>query len=238
MKKILITNDDGITADGIIRLARVAAKLGEVTVMAPDHQCSAMSHRITLSEPIDVYPVPDFPVEGVRAYKSTGTPADCVRFGLLNFIEGKADLVLSGINYGYNAGSDIQYSGTAAAALEAASTGVHAIALSEGANGVHEVTDKYLEQVIVDLMEKPLGFNQIWNVNFPECKLSEFKGILENRTVSPTAFYTDSYREESLPEGGTRLFVDGEYRTEALEGTDFRACVDNYISVGIVNNIN
>lgn len=237
MKKILITNDDGITADGIVRLAQAAKAFGEVTVVAPDHQCSAMSHRITLTEPIDVYPVPDFPVEGVKAYKATGTPADCVRFGLLNFMKGHTDLVLSGINFGYNAGSDIQYSGTAAAALEAASSGVQAIALSEGAGGVHEVTDAYLEQIIGMLIDRKLDINQIWNVNFPECKLGELKGVLENRTVSHTAFYTDRYREEALPGGGIRLYIDGEYRTEAPEGTDFKACVDNYISVGIVSNL-
>ena len=81
MQKILITNDDGIQSDGIIRLARAAKKYGKVWVVAPDGQRSAMSHRITLHETIEFFPV-DFPVEGVHAYASTGTPADCVRFGI------------------------------------------------------------------------------------------------------------------------------------------------------------
>ena len=105
-----------------------------------------MSHYITLHSHIDVYEVKDFPVEGVHAYKSTGTPADCVRFGLRNFVQ--ADAVLTGINFGYNCGTDLQYSGTAGAAFEGAVEGVHSIAFSEGAFGVHEVSDKYLEQLL------------------------------------------------------------------------------------------
>ena len=236
MRKILITNDDGITADGIVRLARAAARLGEVWVVAPDHQCSAMSHRITLTSPIDVHRV-DFPVEGVHAYSATGTPADCVRFGILNIVKDRPDAVLSGINFGYNCGSDIQYSGTAAAALEGASAGVHSIALSEGANGVHEVTDAYLEQILDELIDRPLGHNRIWNVNFPECPIADFRGILRDRRVAKDAFYIDRYAEEPLPDGGIRLRVDGEYHEVAEEGTDFRASVDNYISIGVVKNV-
>ena len=86
MQKILITNDDGIQSDGIIRLARAAKKYGKVWVVAPDGQRSAMSHRITLHETIEFLSV-DFPVEGVHAYASTGTPADCVRFGILNIVK-------------------------------------------------------------------------------------------------------------------------------------------------------
>ena len=95
MQKILITNDDGIQSDGIIRLARAAKKYGKVWVVAPDGQRSAMSHRITLRETIEFFPV-DFPVEGVHAYASTGTPADCVRFGILNIVKEKPDVIIVG----------------------------------------------------------------------------------------------------------------------------------------------
>ncbi len=236
MKKILITNDDGIHADGLIRLARAAKEFGEVYVVAPDRECSAMSHRITLREPIDVYPA-DFPIEGVKAWKTTGTPADCVRFGILNIVREKPDLVLSGINYGYNCGSDIQYSATVGAALEAACVGVHAIALSEDFSDKHEVTDAYLSQMIAELAEKPLGRNQIWNVNFPNCTLQDFKGIARDRVVADNAFFNDEYLEEELENGGRRLRVNGMYHENAAEGTDFRAVVDGYISVGVVNNL-
>ena len=109
MKKILITNDDGIRADGIIRLARAAMKYGEVWVVAPEDQRSAASHSISLRDPVDVYPH-DFPVAGVRAFSCSGTPADCVRVGCLSVMPEKPDAVLSGINFGYNAASDIQLS--------------------------------------------------------------------------------------------------------------------------------
>lgn len=240
MKKILITNDDGITADGLIRLARAARKYGEVWVIAPDHQCSAMSHHITLHENIFVKPEPDFPVEGVHAYSSTGTPADCVRFGILNFVKAIPDAVLSGINFGYNCGSDIQYSGTAAGAFEGASVGAFSLAISEGANGVHEVTDVFLDKILgeyLDANRHPLEFNTIWNINFPECHIGDFAGIVTDRTVARDAFYIDTYIEEPQPDGTIKLTVHGDYHEEAAEGTDFRACVDNCISIGIVRNI-
>lgn len=235
-KKILITNDDGIDSDGIKRLAQAALKFGEVWVVAPDGQRSAMSHSLTLREAIDVYPY-DFPVPGVHAYAASGKPADCVRIGTLNIVPGKPDLVLSGINYGYNCASDIQYSATAGAAFEGAFQKIQTIALSEGASDCHEVTDYYLEQIIEELMDASLSYGQIWNVNFPQCPLSECKGILRDRTVSHGAFYKDAYTEETLENGGIRYRVDGHYNEDAEAGTDFRAIVDGYVSIGIANNI-
>lgn len=233
---ILITNDDGITSDGIVRLARTAKKFGEVYVVAPNNQCSAMSHRISIREPIDVYPH-DFPVEGVKAFATTGTPADCIRVGVLNVLPVKPDVVLSGINFGYNSGNDLQYSATVAAALEGANYGIHSIAVSEGADGVHEVCDAYLEEMLAEYIKKPLGTRQIWNINFPECKLSDYKGVLTGRTVALEGFYTDSFEEEKLSDGGVRYHVKGIYNNEAEEGSDMKALVDNYISIGIINNL-
>ncbi len=233
---ILITNDDGIRADGLIRLARTASELGRVTVIAPEEQRSAMSHKITLREPIDVWKE-EFPVPGVEAYATTGTPADCVRFGMLNIVKEPVDLVLSGINFGYNSGTDVQYSATIGAAMEAANTGVHAIALSEGINGCHEITDAHLLRIIEELKDRPLEYDQIWNVNFPQLPLSQYRGTLEGRWVAHNGFYHDRYAEERLPDGRLRLRVDGEYYEEAPEGSDVRAIIDGYISVGIVANL-
>ena len=101
MRKILITNDDGIEANGLVRLAREAVKFGEVWVVAPDSQRSAMSHSLTLRGSFEAWKV-SFPVDGVHAYACTGTPADCVRIGVLNIVPDKPDVVFSGINYGYN----------------------------------------------------------------------------------------------------------------------------------------
>ena len=235
-RKILITNDDGIDSDGIIRLAKAAQKFGEGWVVAPDGQRSAMSHSITLRHGIEVHPY-EFPVAGLHANATTGTPADCVRVGGLNIVPGIPDTVFSGINYGYNCAMDIQYSATAGAAFEASFQKVHTIAFSEGASHCHEVTDAYLEQVMGELLDAPLGYGQIWNVNFPDCKLSDCKGVLRERKVSHGGFYRDRYKEEKLADGGICYLVDGVYNEDAEDGTDFRALVDKYISIGVATNI-
>lgn len=235
--RILITNDDGINTDGIIRLAEAAKDFGEVWVVAPNDQRSAASHSISLHNHIDVYPHV-FPVEGVKAFSCSGTPGDCVRVGSLKIMPHKPDVVLSGINHGYNVASDIQYSATAGAAFEASFQGYLAIALSEQANDCHEIADTYLHDILSDLISKKLEYGQIFNVNFPGCPLSDCKGILYDRKVSHGMFYRDHYIElEKLPDNGVRLMVEGDYNEDAEEGTDFRAVVENYISLGIVNNI-
>ena len=236
MRKILITNDDGINADGIIRLAQAATEFGEVWVIAPDSQRSAMSHSITLRHSVDAWKV-DFPVPGVHAYACSGTPGDCVRIGSLNIVPEKPDHVFSVINYGFNAASDIQYSATAGAAFEAAFQGIHTIAFSEDACEIHEVTERYLKEIIAELLNKTLGVNQIWNVNFPGCQLAECNGILRDRKVSADAFYVDRYIETTVSEDKVSYMVEGIRNYSALEGTDLKAIFDNYISIGIATNI-
>ena len=236
MRRILITNDDGIDADGIIRLARAAKEFGEVWVVAPESQRIAVSHGITLRHSIEAWKV-DFPVSGVHAYACDGKPADCVRIGVLNIVPGKPDHVFSGINYGYNVATDLQYSATAGAAFEAAFQKIHTIAFSEDACELHEVTDRYLQEIIAELLDKPLGINQIWNVNFPSCRLSECNGILRDRKVSTEVFYKDRYTETMVSEGRISYMVEGIRNYSASEGTDLKAILDNYVSVGIATNI-
>ena len=236
MKKILITNDDGIDSDGLIRLAKVAMEFGEVWVVAPHSQRSAMSHSITLRHSIEAWEV-DFPVPGIRAYACDGTPADCVRIGVLNIVPEKPDHVFSGINYGYNVGSDLQYSATAGAAFEASFQKIHTIAFSEDADEMHEVTDEYIKDIMGDLLDKPLEINQIWNVNFPSCRLKDCKGILKGRTVSTDEFYKDRYLEKKVSSGKISYMVEGIRNYEASQGTDLRAILDNYVSIGIATNI-
>ena len=236
MKKILITNDDGIDSDGLIRLAKVAMEFGEVWVVAPHSQRSAMSHSITLRHSIEAWEV-DFPVPGIRAYACDGTPADCVRIGVLNIVPGKPDHVFSGINYGYNVGSDLQYSATAGAAFEASFQKIHTIAFSEDADEMHEVTDEYIKDIMGELLDQPLEINQIWNVNFPSCRLKDCKGILKGRTVSTDEFYKDRYLEKKVSSGKISYMVEGIRNYEASQGTDLRAILDNYVSVGIATNI-
>ena len=150
MRKILVSNDDGIDSEGLKRLVEVAVKFGEVWVVAPVKQFSAKSHSATFWEPVDVWPV-DYPVEGVHAYVTSGTPSDCVSIGLTAIVPGGPDVVFCGINCGFNIASDIQYSATVGAALEAANHHIHTIAFSESHEGGHEVTDKYIEQLAAEL---------------------------------------------------------------------------------------
>ena len=149
----------------------------------------------------------------------------------------KPDVVLSGINFGYNVASDIQYSATAGAAFEATFQGYHAIALSEGCNG-HEVSDKYIKEILKKLLDEPLKSGHIHNVNFPDCSLGECKGVLYDRQVSEGMFYKDHYNVvEELDDGGIRYMVEGVYSPHAEENTDFHAILNNYVSVGVVNNV-
>lgn len=236
MRKILITNDDGIHANGIVRLAKMAKEFGEVWVVAPDSERSAMSHSIILRHSIEAWEA-EFPVEGVHAYACNGTPADCVRIGILNIVPGRPDHVFSGINYGCNLASDLQYSATAGAAFEAAFQGVHAIAFSEELGENCAVIDRYLREVMAELLDRSLTERQIWNVNFPKCELQDCKGILYDRCVAETGFFIDRYRETRLADGRLSYKVDGIPNREANEGTDLRAILDRYVSVGIATNI-
>ena len=147
------------------------------------------------------------------------------------------DVVLSGINYGYNVAGDIQYSATAAAAFEGEFLGCRAIAFSEDAAPCHEVTDAYLKHILGELIDTAAGPGRIWNVNFPSCPLSECRGILRDRLVSPLAYFKDRYHEQPLEDGGIRLTVEGYANEGAEEGTDFLAVINQYVSVGSVRNI-
>lgn len=236
-KTILITNDDGIDSDGIIRLATAAKDFGVVYVVAPDGERSAASHSITLRHEINIYNH-DFPVDGVHAFSCSGTPADCIRVGSLAVMEEKPDIVLSGINFGYNVATDVQYSATVGAALEGAFQGIKSISLSEGANSRHEVTDFYLHDILEELIKEEYLPGYIHNVNFPECKLSECKGVLSDRKISAHSIYVDSYRKvESLKDGGASYMVEGKYTPVAESGTDYEAILSNYVSIGLVKTL-
>ena len=235
MRKILVTNDDGIDSEGIRRLAEVASKFGEVWIVAPCKQYSAMSHSATFWAPIDVWPV-DFPVEGVQAYATTGTPSDCVCVALNAVLPFKPDVVFCGINAGYNIASSIQYSGTCGAAFEAANQGCHTIAFSENHEGTHEVADRYIEEIASVLIDKPLGVNEIWNINFPGCTLEECNGVKYDCTVSQEQFFSGGYKEIKRDGDKVTYIIDYVPRWEAEEGSDLRAVIDNYVAVGKVKN--
>ncbi len=239
-RRILITNDDGIKSEGLYRLVKEAVKFGEVWIVAPESERSAASHSITLRHGIDVYPV-EYEVEGeyaVHAYSCSGTPGDCVRVGCTAIVPEKPTVVLCGINFGYNVASDIQYSATCGSAFEAEFQGAPAIAFSEGAGKYHEVSDRYLFEILEKLIDTEFMPGKIYNVNFPFCPLSECKGVLFDRVVSRGMVYKDGYKvAEKLENGGVRYMVDGVFTPEAENGTDYRAVLDNYVSVGTVQNV-
>ncbi len=236
-KIILVTNDDGIAAPGIRMLAEAAKDFGTVYVVAPDSAQSAMSHRVSYFKQVEVAEY-DFGIEGIKAFSVSGSPADCVRVGALKLLPRKPDFVFSGINYGYNISGDIQYSGTAGAALEGAFLGIHSIAFSHEACECHETTEKYLKELIGEYMNVPLKENQIWNINFPDCTAEECKGIKRNVRVSYDGFYDDSYSEEITAEGKRILnVVPARHWEKCPEGTDVAAIRDNYVAVGTVTNV-
>ena len=234
--RILITNDDGIESEGIVRLAEAAKQFGEVWVVAPDGQRSAMSHYYSFMQPVRLKKC-NFPVEGVKAYSCTGTPVDAVRIAVIKLMPERPDYVFSGINRGYNMSHDIQYSATLGAALEGAFLGIHSIAFSQGSFMYNEVVDKYLTELMGEYMNKPLEYNTVWNINFPVCELKHCKGILRDRVVSFDPLYNDDYMVEEISEDVNEYTIKVGRNYEATEGTDLDAILRNYVSVGVVSNI-
>ena len=242
---ILISNDDGIGAEGIVRLARMAAELGDVWVAAPTSQCSAMSQKLTIFNTIAVEEV-DFPVPVRAAFSIDGTPADCVSLAAARLLPVKPDIMFSGINYGYNAGFDIAYSGTIGAATEAVMRGIPAIAFSEQHDGAHEVADKFMPVLARELMAKPHVPGELWNVNFPGVAPGEEKaverivcrniGTLYDRKIAGCCLYDNTYDDDITPDGrhGYRIHSKPIAAEAAPEGSDARAVLTGYISVGKV----
>lgn len=163
--KILLTNDDGIEAEGLRHLVNWAKTKGEVCVFAPKVQQSAKSHSIEIHDIYEVKKVDIF--NGIEAYSVDSTPADCVRIATLG-MKKKFDLVLSGINCGPNLGGDIHYSGTVGACFEAAQTGVKAMAVSATFNSFENAV-KNLDRVFDEVQSRRMfDFADILNVNFPD----------------------------------------------------------------------
>ena len=236
--KILIANDDGIESEGLLRLARAAAKLGDGWVCAPAGQCSAMSQRLTIFNELTLQER-ELDADVKAAYSLTGTPADCVKVALTHLMPEKPDYVFSGINYGYNVGYDIAYSGTIGAALEAVMNGVPAIAFSAQDGGSTDVTEKYLLPLAEELIAKGQGEGEIWNINFPGCSIDECRGVLYDRAICRRDLYENWYIESDLGNGAHRLEVKAKLLdpSEAAEGTDVRAVLDNYVAVNKVKSM-
>lgn len=185
--KILITNDDGINAPSLIPLAEFAKKLGDVVVIAPKYEQSGKSHAIDFFGEIEIKQV--FLTEGVRAYSVDSTPADCVRYGYLGLHE-KFDVVISGINKGFNLGRDIVYSGTAGAVFEAARLGMKGIAISTAPSSFETAINSLDRLYSFFVTNSLLEINDIYNVNIP-LNATKIKFTHLGRI-----YYTDSFVEK------------------------------------------
>ena len=235
--RFLIVNDDGIDAPGIRTLAEAAAQRGEVWVVAPEGQCSAMSQKITLGQDLLVCPR-TFP-GAAQAYSISGSPADCVRVGLRYLMEERPDYVLSGINYGWNMAYDIAYSGTVGAALEGVMNGVPSIAVSNQQDGSGETVDRYLLEILDEIFCRPQIAGEVWNVNFPGCPLEACPGILWDRTIAHTPYYEDTFRSVREEGNQTALSTHGTASDPSAmkPGTDAAAVLAGYVSVGMVRSM-
>ena len=232
--KILIVNDDSIHAPGIQVLANAAAALGDVYVVAPESQCSAMSQKLTIRENLIIKSYPDFPAPVRGAWSVSGTPVDCVKVALrYMMVEEQPDLVLSGVNNGYNVGFDTAYSGTVGAALEAARSGVPAIALSTSHERHLPAVEPLLVPTIQDLLAKPLEPGKLWNVNFPALMRQPLQGVLRDRPVARMSMFSEKYVPETRPDGTVELTNAGFSIHDHFDapGTDAEAVRTGYISI-------
>ncbi|HCR72395.1 MAG TPA: 5'/3'-nucleotidase SurE [Anaerolineae bacterium] len=231
---ILVTNDDGVSAPGLLALAQEMRKLGKVTVFAPDKNWSASGHVKTMERPLRVRET--LLADGTPAFTSDGAPSDCVALSLLGIHQEQIDLVVSGINPHANIGHDITYSGTVTAAMEAVITGVKGIAVSldspDGFKGLLDyscaasVARRVVEKVIADGLPKDV----VLNVNVPYLKENELKGFMITR--QGLRVYRDALDIRNDPRGKPYYWIGGEAPTGVDEpGTDFGALKAGYVSI-------
>jgi len=219
--RIIVANDDGFYSPGIYALAEAASRFGEVLIMAPDGEQSAMSHAITIQRPLNYRPIK---LDRFEAYRVNGTPADCVALGLYHW--GGADLILSGINLGSNLGHDVWHSGTVAAAKQATFFGVRAAAFSLDLNGDepdYEALRPHVEAAIRELLEadRPM----LVNINFPQNP----QGILW--THQSVRAYNGQIMESEDPRGRKHFWFGVVPLTNPEEGSDRWAVEHNYVSM-------
>ncbi len=196
--EILLTNDDGIESPGLKALESALAKLGRVTVVAPESEMSAKSHCITIDQPIKYR----MPAPG--RYAVVGTPADCIVLAFRRIVpHRKPSIVISGINNGWNAGDEILYSGTVAAATEAALHGIHAIAISTAASETpaFEAAAGIAARLATRVLERGLPADVILNVNYPEEWNGEFRLTRQGRRGSPASEANHPTDYEALASG-------------------------------------
>lgn len=225
---ILVVNDDGIRAEGIIALVKALSSVADVYVCAPDGQRSARSHSVTLGQSVNIQQV-SFPY-AKEAYQISGTPADCTKIGLQFFTEAgiTIDMVYSGINMGSNLGRDTLYSGTVGAAAEAALGGYHAVAVSVNS---HSATHfEGAGKIAVDVIDKVYGklsTSVVVNINVPDIPEEEIKGV--KFTPLGNRYYDDRFH--LMEDGSYELSGNPSPSDRHPEDSDVAALHENYISI-------
>src|SRR5215217_5779419 len=232
---ILVTNDDGIQAPGLLALAQAMRQIDQVTVVAPDRNWSASGHVKTLERPIRV--TETVLADGTAAYMSDGAPSDCVALPLLGFVD-KVDLVVSGINPFSNLGHDVTYSGTVTAAMEAVIAGVPGIVFSLASeNKPSNVQTDYgpAREIAKRVVQKVLeggGLLKgiVLNVNIPYLGVEDMKGFMITR--QGLRVYRDALDRRMDPRGRPYYWIGGEAPTGVNEeGTDVGALASGYVSI-------
>lgn len=230
MTRILVTNDDGITAPGLHELYQVMAKLGDVTIVAPDAEQSAVGHAITTLTPLRIKKVA---LAGdTFGHAVNGTPADAVRLAILAICPELPDLVISGINLGPNTATNIIYSGTVSAATEARILGVPSIAVSLATfkDPIWETPATFARQVAADVLAHGLPDKVLLNVNVPNLPMEKVKGIRVTRQGN--SGYQERYEQRSDPRAVPYYWTAGTYRmSDVDEETDALAVEQGYVSV-------
>lgn len=229
---ILVSNDDGITSKGIRVLVNVMKQLGEVVVVAPDSPQSGMGHAITIGETLRLYEEDIF--EDVQAYKSSGTPADCVKLAKHYILKDrKPDLVVSGINHGSNTSISVLYSGTMSAAIEGALEGLPSIGFSlcdfsSKADFSH--VEEYVYKIAKQVLERGLTKGVALNVNFPPKRNESIKGVKICRQAH--AKWQEEFSERFDPNGRKYFWMAGNFvNFDKGEDNDEWAIANNYVSI-------
>ena len=229
--RLLLTNDDGINAKGIYAIAKELEKEHEVIIVAPQSEKSACGHSITLTKPLIVR---EIKLEGLKskAFSVDGTPADCVKIGINKLIEGKIDMVVSGINKGLNLGTDVLYSGTVSAAIEASIYKIPSMAISMQVkinNENYEMAAIYAGEILLTAMENGISNDIVLNVNVPLLKRNEIKGIKVCKIGS--RLYNNSYLKTIGENNETQYQIKGELKDIHEEESDTLYFKEGYVTV-------
>jgi 5'-nucleotidase len=230
LMKVLLTNDDGIYAPGLMALQSELKEDFEVWVVAPESEMSAVGHGITLTSPLRVREV--HIGGGFFGYMVTGTPADCVKIAVQELIGGPPDIILSGINHGANVGVNVLYSGTVSAAAEGAFLGFRSAAISLDARQVPDFrfAARFSREVIRFIVKFGLTEKTALNVNIPACPPDQIAGVAITR--QGLGGFQERFEKRTDPRGGLYYWLSGEIpHEETVPDSDAKALREGWITI-------